>query len=187
MNENACICPSSNVVSARALEKVGLKRVMSTAASIATLTWHDLEPKVLDEQFLVPMANLILCFKLNFAAFCGYIWVKNQLYTFKIYQLARSAITIINKQNKYLNSIYEIYLQPCHDHYFSLTYFQNNMTTHNDLDRRLFTLKRFQYCRFQNTFQLACLPSLLSTCRSRPEFRPDFMDSPNPAFGRILL
>ena len=70
---------------ARALENVGLKRVMSTAASIATLTWHDLEPKMLDEQFLVPMANLILCFKLNFAVFCRYIWVKNQLYTFKIY------------------------------------------------------------------------------------------------------
>ena len=41
------------------------------------------------------------------------------------------------------------------------------MTTHNDLARRLFTLKRFQNCRFQNTFQLACFPSLLSTCRSR--------------------
>ena len=74
INENACICPSSNVVSARALEN---ERVMSTAASIATLTWHDLEPKILDEQFLVPMANLILCFKLNFAIFCGHIWVKN--------------------------------------------------------------------------------------------------------------
>ena len=69
------------VVSARALENVDLiKRVMSTAASIATLTWHDLQPKMLDEQFLVPMASLILCFKLNFAIFCGYIWVKNQLY-----------------------------------------------------------------------------------------------------------
>ena len=33
INENACICPSSNVVSARALEN---ERVMSTAASIAT-------------------------------------------------------------------------------------------------------------------------------------------------------
>ena len=59
MNENACICPSSNVVSARAID-IDPKRVMSTAASIATLTWHDLEPKILDEQFLVPMANLIL-------------------------------------------------------------------------------------------------------------------------------
>ena len=77
MNENACICPWSNGVSARALENVDPKRVMSTAASIATLTWHDLEPKMLDEQFLVPMVNLILCFKLNFAIFCGYIWVKN--------------------------------------------------------------------------------------------------------------
>ena len=40
------------------------------------------------------------------------------------------------------------------------------MKTRNDLARRLFTLKRFQYCRFQNTFQLVCLLSLLSTCRS---------------------
>ena len=53
------------VVSARALEKVDLIKRVSTAASIATLTWHDLEPKMLDEQFLVPMANLILCFKLK--------------------------------------------------------------------------------------------------------------------------
>ena len=67
-----------------------------------------------------------------------------------------------NKQNKYSNSIYKIYLKPCHDHCFLPTYFQNN-----DLTRRLFTLKRFQYCRFQNTFQLAFFPSLLSTCRSR--------------------
>ena len=42
---------SSNVVSARALETV----------SIATLIWHDLEPNMQDKQFLVPMANLILC------------------------------------------------------------------------------------------------------------------------------
>ena len=40
------------------------------------------------------------------------------------------------------------------------------MKAHNDLACRLFTLKRFQYCRFQNTFQLASFPSLLSTCRS---------------------
>ena len=72
-----------------------------------------------------------------------------------------------NKQNKYSNSIYKIYLKPCHDHWFLPTYFQNNKKTHNDLARRLFTLKRFQYCRFQNTFQLAFFPSLLSTCRSR--------------------
>ena len=36
---------SSNVVSARALENVDLKRVISAAVSIATLIWHDLEPK----------------------------------------------------------------------------------------------------------------------------------------------
>ena len=42
------------------------------------------------------------------------------------------------------------------------------MKTHNDLIRRLFTLKRFQFCRFQNTnFAMAFSPSLLSTCRSR--------------------
>ena len=54
---------SSNVVSARrALENVGLKRVISAAVSIATLIWHDFEPNMQDKQFLVPMANLILCF-----------------------------------------------------------------------------------------------------------------------------
>ena len=72
-----------------------------------------------------------------------------------------------NKQNKYSNSIYKIFLKACHDHWLLPTYFQNNKKSHNDLARRLFTLKRFQYCRFQNTFQLAFFPSLLSTCRSR--------------------
>ena len=95
---------SSNIVLAWALEKVDLKRVMSTAASIATLTWHDLEPNMLDEQFLMPMANLILCFKLHFAIFCGYFRVKNRrLYTFKIYSPEPSYYSN-NKQNKYDNS-----------------------------------------------------------------------------------
>ena len=62
-----------HVVSARALENVGLKRVISAAVSIATLIWHDLEPNMQDKQFLVSMANLILCFQLNFAIFCGHI------------------------------------------------------------------------------------------------------------------
>ena len=79
----------------------------------------------------------------------------------------RSVTLSNNKQNKYSNSIYKIFLKPCHDHCFLPMYFQNNKKTHNDLARRLFTLKRFQYCRFQNTFQLAFFPSLLSTCRSR--------------------
>ena len=72
-----------------------------------------------------------------------------------------------NKQNTYSSSIYKIYLKPCYDQCFSPTYFQNNKKTHNDLARRLFTLKKFQYCRFQNTFQSAFFPSLLSTCQSR--------------------
>ena len=40
----------------------------------------------------------------------------------------------------------------------SVIYVQNSSperSDYNDLARRLFTLKRFQYCRFQNTFQLA--------------------------------
>ena len=108
------------------------------------------------------MANLILCFELpvNFAIF----WVKNRLYTFKIrwYECSDHSI-IINKIHwHYSNSIYEIYLKPFHHYCFSLTYFQNTMKNHNDLARRrrLFTLKRFQCCRSQNTFQLACFPSL---------------------------
>ena len=53
-------------------------------------------------------------------------------------------------------------MKPCHDHCFLPTYFQNNdKKTHNDLARRLFTLKRFQYRRFQNTFQLAFFPKFV--------------------------
>ena len=39
----------------------------------------------------------------------------------------------------------------------SVIYVQNSSPERSDYDlaRRLFTLKRFQYCRFQNTFQLA--------------------------------
>ena len=74
---------------------------MSVAAWIATLTWHDLEANIQDEQFHVPTANLILCFELNFAIFCGYIWVKNifRLYTFKICSPERSDNSNINKMN----------------------------------------------------------------------------------------
>ena len=43
---------SSKVVSARALENVDLKRVISAAVSIATLVWHDLEPNMQVKQFL---------------------------------------------------------------------------------------------------------------------------------------
>ena len=142
---------SSKVVLARALENVDLKRVISAAVSIATLIWHDLEPNMQDKQFLVPMANLILCFLLNFAIFCQHVWPKNWLYTFKIVHMNAVITLSNNKQNKYSNSIYKIYLKPCHDHCILPTYFQNNKKTHNDLARRLFTLKRFQYCRFQNT------------------------------------
>ena len=59
MKTRAYVHPS-NVVSARALKNVDLKRVMSAAASIATLIWHNLEPYLQHKQFLVPMANLIL-------------------------------------------------------------------------------------------------------------------------------
>ena len=55
----------------------------------------------------------------------------------------------------------------------SVIYVQNSSPERSDYDlaRYLFTLKRFQYCRFQNTFQLAFFPSLLSTCRSRLLFK----------------
>ena len=66
------IVHSSKIVSSVDTQK-GQKRVMSRAAFIATLTWHNLEPNILDEQFLVPIANLILYLELNFAIFCRYI------------------------------------------------------------------------------------------------------------------
>ena len=113
---------SPNVVSARAIENVDLKRAMSPAASIATLTWHDLEPNMQNEQFLVPMANLIFCFQLNFAIFCGHIRIKIGYIRSKYVHLNTVITLSNNKQNKYSNSN-KIYLKPCHDHCFSLTYF----------------------------------------------------------------
>ena len=83
-NENARICPFVKCRDSAVTRKRRCKRAMSAAASIATLTWHDLEPNMQDEQFFVPMANLIVCFQLNFAIFCGHIWAKDRLHTFKI-------------------------------------------------------------------------------------------------------
>ena len=106
--------------------------------------------------FLVPMANLILCFKLNFSIFCGYIWVKNRLYTFKMFTWTQWLHACSNnKQNKYSHSIYEFFgnratITAFHSHIFRIKW---KLIT--AWARRLFTLKRFQYCRYQNIFQLA--------------------------------
>ena len=93
MNENACICPFVKCRVSAGTPKRRSTRATSAAASIATLTWHNLEPNMQDEQFLVPMANLILCFQLNFAIFCGYIWAKDRLYTFKLCSPERNDYT----------------------------------------------------------------------------------------------
>ena len=111
-----------------------------------------------DEQFLVPMANLILCFQLNFAIFCGYIWAKNRLYTFEICSLNAVITLSNNKQNKYSNSIYKIYLKPCHDHCFSLTYFQNNIKIHNDLARRFFYFTKISVLLISEYFSISVFP-----------------------------
>ena len=122
---------------------------MSATASIATFTWDD-------------FSFLIHCFKSGFSIFCRYIWVKNRLYTFEIHLIAviicmQQLINKIDIRTQSTN-----FLETCNDHCFSLTYFPNKMKTHNGLARRLFTLKRFQHCQFQNTFQLACFRSLFS-------------------------
>ena len=72
MKTRAYVHPS-NVVSARALDNVDLKGRCQLPHRLLLFTWHDLEPNMQDEQFLVPMAKLILCFQLNFAIFCGHI------------------------------------------------------------------------------------------------------------------
>ena len=120
---------SSNVVSARALENVDLKRVISAAVSIATLIWHDLEPNMHAGQ-AISRARV----------------KSNSLFPVKFCYILRACLT---KK--------------------SVIYVQNTSPERSgyDVARRLFTLKRCQYCRFQNTFQLAFFPSLLSTCRSR--------------------
>ena len=61
------------------------KRAMSAAASIAILTWHDLEANMQGDQFLVPMVNLILGFQLNFAIFCGHTWAN--IYICEIFKI----------------------------------------------------------------------------------------------------
>ena len=119
---------------ARALENVDLKGRCHLPHRLLLLLhgmiWNQLNMQ--DEQFLVPMANLILCFQLNFAIFCGHIRQKIGYIRSKYVHLNAVITLSNNKQDKYSNSTYKIYLKPCHDYCFSLTYFQNNMKTHND-------------------------------------------------------
>ena len=74
-------------------------------------------------QFLVPMANLIiLCFELNFAIFCGNIWVKNRLCTFKICSPERSDYSNINKITQSTKSIWNrATITAFHSHIFRIT------------------------------------------------------------------
>ena len=125
---------------------------MSAAVSIATPTWHDLEPNIQDEQFLVPGKSNSL-FPVKFCYILrAYLGKKSVIYVQNMFTWTPWLHSVI---------IHKIYLKPCHDHCLSLTHFQNNMQTHNDLARRLFTFKRFQYCRFQNTFRLAFSPKFV--------------------------
>ena len=66
---------------------------MSATASIATLYMARFGTKHAGRQFLMPMANLIICFQLNFAIFRGHIWAKNRLYTFERCSPERSDYT----------------------------------------------------------------------------------------------
>ena len=93
----------------------------------------------------------------------AYLGKRSVIYVQNMHVHLNAVITLSNnKQNNYSNSIYKIYLKPCHYHCFSLTHFKNTMKTHNDLARRLFTLKRFQYCRFQNTnFSISVFPKFV--------------------------
>ena len=99
-----------NLCSARALENADLKRVMSAAVSIATLTWHDLALNMQDEQFLVPMANLIFFSSEILLYFAGIFGQKIGYIRSKKYVHLNAVITLSNNtQNKYSNSIYKIY------------------------------------------------------------------------------
>ena len=68
MNENACqYVHSSKIVLACTLENVNVKRVMLAAASIATLTWHDLELNTISRAYVKPYSLF------NFVIFYEYI------------------------------------------------------------------------------------------------------------------
>ena len=158
---------SSKVVSARALENVDLKKGYLSCRIDCYSYMARFGTKHAGQAISRAYGKSNSLFLVKFCYILPACLTKNRLYTFKIVHLNAVITLSNNKQNKYSNSIYKIYLKPCHDHCILPTYFQNNKKTRNDLARRLFTLKRFQYCRFQNTFQLAFFPSLLSTCRSR--------------------
>ena len=157
MNENTCICPfvKSRVIYERRSKKGDLSCRIDCYSYMARFGTGQAISRAYGK------SNSL--FLVKFCYILPACLTKNRLYTFKIVHLNAVITLSNNKQNKYSNSIYKICLKPCHDHCILPTYFQNNKKTHNDLARRLFTLKRFQYCRFQNTFQLAFLPSLLST------------------------
>ena len=164
-NENASICPSVKCVSAGTWQRRS-KRAMSAAASITTLYMAWFGTKHAGRAISRAYGKTNSLFPVEFCYILRAYLSKRSANVQNMFTWTQWLQSVIIKQNKYSNSTYKIYFKPCHGHCFSLTYFRNNMKAHNDLACRLFTLKRFQYCRFQNTFQLASFPSLLSTCRS---------------------
>ena len=80
---------------------------MSAAASIATLTWHDLETNIQDEHAISraygkPDDSL---FRVKLCYILRNIWVKNRLCTFKICSPERSDYSNINKIHQSTKSI----------------------------------------------------------------------------------
>ena len=72
MNENLCICPFFKDRLSVDTQKSGPKEGdVCRGIDCYTLTWHDLEPNMLDEQLLVPIANLNFCFELNLLYLAG--------------------------------------------------------------------------------------------------------------------
>ena len=143
---------SSNVVSARALEIA--TKLLLLYGMIWNQTCRTSNSRAYDKSNSLFPVKFCYILRPYLGKKIGYIRSK--------YVHLNAVITLgNNKQDKYSNTIHKIYLKPCHDHCFSLMYFQNDMKTHNDLARRLFTLKRLAF--FPRLF--VHLPITFAVCK----------------------
>ena len=129
MNENTCICPFvKSRVSAGTRKRRSKKGDLSCRIDCYSYMAR-FGTKHAGQAISRAYGKSNSLFLVKFCYILPACLTKNRLYTFKIVHLNAVITLSNNKQNKYSNSIYKIYLKPCHDHCILPTYFQNNKKT----------------------------------------------------------
>ena len=123
MNENTCICPFvKSRVSAGTRKRRSKKGDLSCRIDCYSYMAR-FGTKHAGQAISRAYGKSNSLFLVKFCYILPACLTKNRLYTFKIVHLNAVITLCNNKQNKYSNSIYKIYLKPCHDHCILPTYF----------------------------------------------------------------